>query len=166
MLHKEFITREEQKNILEWVDECKKIDSIRWRLSNGKRGRFQLLVNLPYNNTIQEIKKRVIKKFNLYNLPSEVKFQDFIGILSPLGYIKSHTDNYSLKLEEPKAHLRYNILVQLPFEGGRNIYNDEILNVEERMLLEYRPDLYSHGCTPISAKSKKTRINLSFGFNK
>ena len=61
-------------------------------------------------------------------------------------------------------HHRLNVLIQLPEEGGNNIYDGKELAVKERMLVYYRPDLYIHGSTRVIGN--RHRLNLSFGFVK
>ena len=76
------------------------------------------------------------------------------------GFIHEHTDPIS----DTIVHHRYNVLVQMSEDGGRNVYNNQVLDVEERCLLAYRPDMYFHSCERVIGK--KDRINLSFGFQK
>ena len=94
---------------------------------------------------------------NLHSFKKESFIGDILSVVENGGEIHDHTDAFT----EDITHYRYNVLVQLPEEGGRNIYNNQILDEEERCLLEYRPDLYNHSCEEVKGKD---RINLSFGF--
>ena len=91
----------------------------------------------------------------IHSPENKEKLQEYIN------WVKSQNNGEGINITN---HLRFNVLIQLPCKGGKNIYNDEILEVEERDLIEYRPDLNYHGCT--ENEGKKERVNLSFGFIK
>ena len=174
----EFISKEEQKEIIKWVENILSQikdpkehysfinkDPESWVKANGKYYRYCKLKNLlPIypNDLILKIKQRIIDRYTLHNVSIEPKFEDFVSILYPQGKLNDHKDYHNVDLENGQKHLRFNLLIQLPSKGGRNRYNNNILDVKERMLLEYRPDLHYHGVT--LNEGKKERINLSFGF--
>lgn len=154
MIYANFISKEEQEDLILWAMSCKSM-----LLTNalGPHRFFNELKNLPKNKITDNIKKRIIDKFNLHSFKKESFIGDILSVVEDGGEIHDHTDAFT----EDITHYRYNVLVQLPEEGGRNIYNNQILDVEERCLLEYRPDLYNHSCEEVKGKD---RINLSFGF--
>ena len=157
MIYTEFISKEEQKNLINWAHKCK--PNLNPNL-NGPHRFFNQLKNLQKNEITDKIKQRIIDKFNLQSFDNEEYIGDILSIVEGNGFINRHND----KIPGNNVHYRYNVLVQMPEDGGRNIYNEEILNVEERCLLAYRPDMYFHSCEKVIGN--KDRINLSFGFQK
>tara|TARA_R110000796_G_scaffold21099_2_gene62215 strand:- start:78 stop:560 length:483 start_codon:yes stop_codon:yes gene_type:complete len=157
MIQKEFITKEEQTELITWVKKCR--PSLNPNL-NGAHRFFNQLENIKKNKLTNTIKKRIIDKFNLSSFENEKKIGDILSIVEDGGFIERHND----KIPGNIIHHRYNLLVQMPESGGRNIYNGEVLDVKERCLIAYRPDLHFHCCEKVIGK--KPRINLSFGFQK
>jgi hypothetical protein len=159
MLYENFISIEEQENLKDWVykEEC------RLRPNGNGSGRFARKIKyLSENKLVFEIKERVIKKFNLLNFKPEPEISDLVGMIKDGGFVHFHTDKFT-NLYTGEHH-RLNILIQLPEEGGINIYDGKELAVKERMLVYYRPDLYKHGTTKVIGN--RDRLNLSFGFVK
>jgi hypothetical protein len=157
MLYENFISIEEQENLRDWAykEEC--------RLNPNGPGRFfNKIKNLSENELVYTIKERIIKKFNFLNFKPEPVLSDWVGIIKKGGFVHFHTDKFThLYIGE---HHRLNVLIQLPEEGGINIYDGKELAVKERMLVYYRPDLYEHGSTRVIGN--RHRLNLSFGFVK
>jgi hypothetical protein len=154
MLYENFISNEEQENLRDWAykEEC------RLRPNGNGLGRFfNQVTNLTKNELVYTIKDRIIKKFNLYGWEDDPSLGDWLGMQKDGAYINFHTDKLPIG-----EHHRFNVLIQLPHKGGINIYNGEELAVKERMLINYRPDLYEHGTTKVVGD--RPRINLSFGF--
>ena len=154
MMHENFISKNEQKNLIQWAykEEC------RLRINyNGPHRYFNKLTKLTDNNVVFDIKDRIIKTFNIHTFKLEPGLEDWLGMIKNGGYVHLHNDPQSLG-----EHHRFNVIVQLPKEGGMNIYNGEELVVKERMLLRYRADLHVHGTTKVIGD--RHRINLSFGF--
>ena len=157
MIYKEFITKEEQENLISWAYDCK--SSLNPNL-NGPHRFFNQLENIQKNKITDNIKQRIIDKFDLHSFESEKVTDDILSVVEGGGFINKHRD----KIPGIIVHYRYNVLVQMPEDGGRNIYNEEVLDVEERCLIAYRPDMYFHSCEKVIGN--KDRINLSFGFQK
>ena len=155
MLYREFISKEEQQDLINWAYNCKtNLNSN----SNGPHRFFNQLENIQRNKITDNIKQRIIDKFDLQSFENEKVTGDILSIVEDAGFIHKHKDNISGNV----VHYRYNVIVQMPEDGGRNIYNEEVLDVEERCLLAYRPDMYFHSCEKVIGN--KDRINLSFGF--
>ena len=157
MIYKEFITKEEQENLISWAYDCKPNLNPN---PGGPHRFFNQLENIQKNKITNNIKQRIIDKFDLYSFENEKVTDDILSIVEGGGFINKHRDKISGNI----VHYRYNVLVQMPEDGGRNIYNEEVLDVEERCLLAYRPDMYFHSCEKVIGN--KDRINLSFGFQK
>ena len=154
MIYNNFISKEEQEDLILWAMSCKSMLNPN---PVSPHRFFNQLKNLPKNKITDNIEKRIIDKFDLHSFKKESFIGDILSVIEDGGAVHNHTDIFSVDVE----HYRYNVLVQLPEEGGRNIYNNQILDVEARCLLEYRPDLYNHSCEEVKGKD---RINLSFGF--
>jgi len=170
-LVKNFISLEEQKNLTIWASEEESklkpnlISSIIWGVYTSPNRFNNRIENLSENKIVFDIRERVIKKFNLQDFKQDPELGDWLGVTKDGGAVHLHTD------KRVQEHHRFNVLVQLPKEGGKNIYNENVpryfrkeLPVEERMLIYYRPDLYHHGTTLVVGD--RNRINLSFGFLK
>jgi hypothetical protein len=154
MLYENFISKDEQENLKDWAfeEECRLKPNL-----NGPGRFFNQVNNLAENELVYIIKDRIIKKFNLYGWAADPQLGDWLGMQKDGAYINFHKDKLPIG-----EHHRFNVLIQLPHEGGINIYNGEELVVKERMLINYRPDLYIHGTTKVVGD--RPRINLSFGF--
>jgi len=157
MIQTEFITKEEQIELTTWAKECE--PDLNPNLKGPHRF-FNQLENIQKNKLTDTIKERIIDRFNLSSFQNEKKIGDILSVVEDGGFIERHND----KIPGNIIHHRYNLLVQMPERGGKNIYNGEVLDVEERCLIAYRPDLYFHSCEKVMGK--KNRINLSFGFQK
>ena len=154
MMHENFISKNEQKNLIQWAykEEC------RLRINYSGPHRFSnKLRKLTDNNVVFDIKDRIIKTFNIHTFKLEPGDGDWLGMIKNGGYVHLHNDPQPLG-----EHHRFNVILQLPKEGGMNIYDGKELSVKERMLLYYRPDLYEHGTTRVIGN--RHRLNLSFGF--
>jgi hypothetical protein len=157
MIYKEFISKEEQQDLINWAYTCKTNLNPN---PGGPHRFFNQLENIQKNKITDNIKERIIDKFDLHLFENEKVTDDILSIVEGGGFINKHRDMIPGNI----VHYRYNVLVQMPEDGGRNIYNEEILDVEERCLLVYRPDMYFHSCEKVIGN--KDRINLSFGFQK
>ena len=157
MIYKEFITKEEQENLISWAYDCKSNLNPN---PGGPHRFFNQLENIQKNKITNNIKQRIIDKFDLHSFENEKVTDDILSVVEGGGFINKHRD----KIPGNIVHYRYNVLVQMPEGGGKNIYNEEVLDVEERCLLAYRPDMYFHSCEKVVGN--KDRINLSFGFQK
>jgi len=153
MVYENFISKDEQENLIQWAYE----EECRLRVNNNSPNRFWRNINkLTYNENISIIRDRIIKKFDLLNFERELDLGDWLGMIKDKGVVNIHTDKHN------KEHHRFNVILQLPKEGGMNIYDGKELSVKERMLIYYRPDLHEHGTTRVIGD--RHRLNLSFGF--
>jgi len=179
---KNFISKEDQKKVLAYLEICKdfihKNNDIKWKPTVGQGGTYCKLRVLPHNETIIKIRNKIINTYNLQYAPTpSAHFEDFINLVPPGGNIGSHQDidpdflhpNLDLSLFNPRSskfiHSPENKeKLQEYINWVKSQNNGEILEVEERDLIEYRPDINYHGCT--ENEGKKERVNLSFGFIK
>jgi hypothetical protein len=152
-----FITDKEREELLGWaIRNSKELND-----NPASRARkFNQTFNLEPYPMIWQLRERIADRFDLHSFQVDNRaLGDWLGEISTGGAVHIHKD-----VIPGHEHHRVNILIQLPLEGGINIYNGTVLEVEEKMLLYYRPDLYSHGTTEVVGE--KCRYNLSFGFLK
>ena len=152
-----FITDPEREDLLGWA--IRNSDKLDINPMSPHR-KFTQTSNLEPNPLIQQLRERITDKFDLHSFQEDnLLLGDWLGQIVEGGLSHSHLD-----VVDGWEHHRVNILIQLPLEGGRNSYNGAVLEVEEKMLLYYRPDIYNHGITVV--KGDRCRYNLSFGFLK
>ena len=74
------------------------------------------------------------------------------------GKLHEHKDPKS----EDKEHIRFNVYVQLPEEGGRPIYADVQHNLKERQYICCRASIDKHSAT--KCVGNRARIIISYGW--
>jgi len=152
---KKFITTDEHVELLEWSKRMEKL--LKTNKITGQRF-FRSLKDLEYNNIVNNISIRILEEYKLEGVPK--KDGNLGGLLSVHrngGHVHPHTDP-----ENGGRHLRFNLFLSLPKEGGIPIYNGEQINVEERMLVPYEADIHEHSSTKVVGE--KPRIIISFGW--
>lgn len=108
---------------------------------------------------VWDIKARIIDLENLNGFEQEPVFQDYIGYIQDGGQIHRHKDPNS---PDGRIHIRFNVIVQLPVEGGRPIYADKVIDVSEGEYIKCRSGMDFHYCEKVVGP--KARIVLSYGF--
>jgi hypothetical protein len=149
------LSEEERTEILEWIYD----NSYRFMKVNEYRG-HQLITEkdtpgLP--SSVWSIKRRIIEKEGLADYEQEPKFQDFIAVINPGGYLYKHVDeNYG-----DLIHSRFNVLLQLPTKGGETFYNGKVADTKEGHYIFSKSGLEEHYTNPVE---EGKRISISFGF--
>ena len=114
------------------------------------------LNNVP--ECIYKIKERIVVKEKLEDAPQEPILRDQIGYMIEGGNLHPHIDkNYNGLI-----HVRYNVYVQIPYEGGMPVYGKHMIDVREREYTVCRSGLDLHFTDVV--KGDRERIILSFGF--
>ena len=150
---------EEQQCIINWANKY-----YRYFKPNGTARQYYIFDSSDKNyskdipSCIFLIKNRIIKLENLNNCKQEPKFKDFISYITDQGQIHRHIDKNINNL----IHTRFNVIVQLPLKGGLPIYNDNIIQVNEREYIRCDSGLYNHYCEKVIGD--KARIIISYGF--
>lgn len=148
------LSEEEQKEIVEWTIENRHF------LTESGINRYRQ--SLDFFDEIPEcfnsIKKRIVDKENLHEFKMEPKFKDSIAYMTDGGKLHLHTDPRS----EGCEHIRFNVYVQLPFEGGFPIYAGKEHRLKERTYICCRASIDKHECTMV--KGDRARIIISYGF--
>ena len=127
MIYKEFISKEEQQDLINWAYNCKTNLNPN---PGGPHRFFNQLENIQKNKITDNIKERIIDKFDLHLFENEKVTDDILSIVEGGGFINKHRDMIPGNI----VHYRYNVLVQMPEDGGRNIYNEEILDAISPLL--------------------------------
>ena len=108
-------------------------------------------------SSVWSIKRRIIEKERLADYEQEPKFQDFIAVINPGGYLYKHVDeNYG-----DLIHSRFNVLLQVPLKGGETFYNGELADTKEGHYIFSKSGLEEHYTNPVE---EGKRISISFGF--
>lgn len=161
--YENFINVEEQLFLLKWIEEninLFKINPITlegelygsrkaYIVENEDDGCFDL---------VKKIKNKLIKIENIKDWIEEPYYKDLIGINSTGGSIHQHTD---LNIDG-YTHIRYNVILKYPTEGGHSIYNGKINVLKENMVWRCVAGKVRHGSVPV--KGEIPRITLSLGF--
>lgn len=106
------------------------------------------------------IRNRLLELENINNPIHAPRNYDWIGIVGKDSYVEPHYDD---NLDEDHYTVRYNVIVSKPEEGGRPIYDGDIIPFEEKMVWRCDAGLVKHQSEKV--KDDKLRINLSFGFS-
>ena len=113
------LSEEERTEILEWIY----ANTHRFMRVNENRVHHLITENdesgLP--SSVWTIKRRIIEKEGCADYHQEPKFQDFIALINPGGFLYKHIDeNYG-----DLIHSRFNVLLQVPTKGGETFYNSK-----------------------------------------
>lgn len=149
-----FISEDEQKIILNWVEKNKNNFT-----PNGFGRKFGIVYNFyDYPKLIHNLRERIIKLENIKEDLQEPVFKDYVGYVTEGGAIHIHTDPNV----EDYIHTRYNVIISYPEKGGESIYGNETNCLSERMIWKCIAGLVPHGSQPVVGQ--KPRITLSLGF--
>lgn len=153
--YKEFISLGEQVVLLAFAN------SVKHKLKGNGPGRFfqdHIVEKYSLPQEYISVKQRIIDTEELKDFILDPIFGDFISFNETDGAIHKHKDDN----KPGYIHTRYNLLLSVPESGGNPIYDDEIVDIEERMLWRCEAGLYNHASLPVVGN--KPRINISFGF--
>lgn len=163
--YEDFISEEEQNVLLKWVEDNQNLFLVNLTAANE--------TNSPYGgrkyynfkdksstiyDLIKKIKQRVIDNEKIGDWIEEPYFYDMIGINGEGGSIHTHTDSNL----HGYTHVRYNVMLKYPKEGGHSIYNGKINILKEKMVWRCVAGKVLHGSVPVEGEIP--RITLSLGF--
>ena len=165
--YKNFINDDERLELEEWILSKKElmtfsrpINSEEDQYAPGLKRHFTVLrTDEEKPEIFHRVRNKLLDLENITNpLPAPGNL-DWIGIVGEGSYVEPHCDaNF------PDYYtVRYNLLVSFPDNGGRPIYGNEILPVEEKMLWRCDAGIVKHSSEIV--KGDKLRINLSYGFS-
>lgn len=156
----DFISDEEKNILLKWAfeNEDKFYSNKIGEYGEGKKiGILQNIENSPME-LVSTIKKRIVEIENIEDWILDPTFQDAIGINKKGGAIHKHTDPNI----DGYTHVRYNVILQYPKEGGDSIYNGKINKLQENMVWRCVAGKVEHGSNPVIGDTP--RITLTLGF--
>jgi hypothetical protein len=153
-----FISEYEQKTILDWA--LRNEHSLIKNPTGPFRARELFSSIKEPLSLLDEIKQRIIYTENLQNKVFEPFRGDFVSIQRNGAKVPPHTDHNP---EDSSLYSRrYNIFISLPEKGGLPIYDEELLEVEERSLLKVDSGLITHSTNIIEGNIP--RVIISYGF--
>jgi hypothetical protein len=162
--YENFITDDEHNQLMDWIHENEQDFHIVTRgntpgphAAHRKCYVFRNHLIHPFP-LIQSIKQRVIEIESIGEWIPEPTFSDYIGYISEGGTIQLHKD----RNEVGYTHVRYNIILSWPEEGGESLYGDSINSFKEKTVWRCEAGKFPHGS--ITVKGKRPRITLSLGF--
>jgi hypothetical protein len=163
--YEDFITDEEQLQLLEWANKNSHLfqvnetgsDMVNSPYGSRKIGIIQKIKNSPIE-LVKRIKDRVVEIEQIKNWREEPYFKDAIGIHGESGAIHIHTD----KNAPGYVHVRYNVILSYPNEGGHSIYNGKINVLKEKMVWRCIAGEIPHGSTTVIGDKPRTTLTLGF----
>jgi len=148
------ITEDEQKFVVDWVRKnCKFFDANGY---NRYKKHLDFFPNVP--SVFDEVKQRIIKKENLYGYRQEPIFRDSIAYMLDGGKLHLHKDPN----RDGLIHVRFNVYVQIPEQGGYPIYGNKLCTLTERTYICCVAGRDFHECSQVVGK--RERIMISYGF--
>jgi hypothetical protein len=150
------ITEEERIFLLNWISENEH------KFFSNDFGPHRKVHFFDFNSEapslLYEIKDRIIERENIKKWYPEPMLGNYIGWISNGGFIQRHTD------PNPKDgdHIRYNLFLSVPHQGGLPIYSDKIISVKDRDYIRCNSGLEFHQSQIVVGD--KPRIVISYGF--
>jgi hypothetical protein len=156
----ELISIEEQKYLLSWIKSIEHKFKENGYSPHRKYFVFNNNSSCPY--LLYDIKNRIIKKENLENWREEPYLGDYIGWISNGGMIHHHIDPNCKGIRRTLYHVRYNLFLSIPENGGTPMYDNKIINAKERECVMCKSGEEYHSCQKVIGE--KPRIVISYGF--
>jgi len=127
--------------------------------SNGFARQYGILYRKDLNPPpeVWEIRQKIFDENGLHGLDIEPMFQDFCGFITSGGAIHPHQDSD----HNGKKHVRFNVMVSKPEQGGVPVQNGLEIAVEEGGVWRCDSSAVQHWCTEVVGS--KPRIVLSYG---
>jgi hypothetical protein len=127
---------------------------------NGPGRRYRRVEHLPW---IPDLHRQIRDGLQAFmgipvNAEPEPAFGWYLSIISDGGAVHRHRD----PSPPGQRHLRCNLFLQTPTEGGRPIIADQPIDIEDGMLLAFFPSERLHGSEPVGGD--RLRVLCSFGY--
>jgi hypothetical protein len=153
-LNPEFITPDERAALIAWAEPMEPLLK-----PNGMYRAYRDVRTLPsVDPTWGRVRSRVEALMDLGDDPVvEARFGLFLSIIRTGGAIHDHRDTSP----PGTRHLRCNLFLDLPAQGGRPIILEKPIDVAPRMLLAFYANEMRHSSEPADGDR---RIILSFGY--
>jgi hypothetical protein len=152
------LSEEEQEIIVEWTR-----NNYQYFIYNGKnkedpryRQHLDFFKEVPC--VFYDIKQRIIDKEDLHRYQQEPIFRDSIAYAKHGSQLHRHVDPNRFGL----IHVRFNVYVQLPYQGGTPVYGNKDIILKERTYVCCRSGLDLHYAKKVIGE--RERIVISYGF--
>ena len=152
------LSEEEQKIIVDWTRNNYQYFTCTGKNKNDPRYRQFLDFFGEIPPIFYEIKNRIMDKEDLHKYQQEPLFRDSIAYAQHGSQLHRHTDPNRFGL----IHVRFNVYVQLPYQGGTPVYGDTNIYLKERTYVCCRSGLDSHHAEKVIGE--RERIVISYGF--
>ncbi len=151
----EFVTADEQQALREWAYAME-----RHLRPNGPGRAFLQIDALPAPHPLWDrVRQRVVKTMALGQDPvTEGVIGHYLSIIASGGAVHRHKD----ASPAGTRHLRCNLFLQLPTDGGRPLLRNVAIDVAERALFCFYASETPHASEAVGGERK--RIILSFGY--
>lgn len=150
-----FITPETQAEMVEWA-----ISMRPHMKANGLARTFSKVQLLP--TVAQGFRRTRMRLQKFLGIPDDAKpepmFGWYVSVISDGGGVHAHVDGAPPDMR----HLRCNLFLQLPEEGGYPIVEEKTVRVEERMMLAFFPSEKRHSSENV--KGDRARVICSYGY--
>ena len=167
--YENFVTKEQQKQLLEWANysikfmgRAKPVNNEKNQLDKELVRHFVKLNELEYvPQLVYDLRDKIIQLESIYPVVEAYHNGDWIGVTCEDSYVEPHKDSNGPDVRFYTR--RYNLILSFPEEGGQPIYGGEILDVKELDIWRCDAGLVEHSSVPNGGD--KCRVNLSFGFS-
>ena len=105
-----------------------------------------------------EVRNRIIQRENINQWNPEPLLGNYVGWISNGGFIHRHIDSNP----DYGNHIRYNLFISVPNEGGYPIYDNKVIPIKEGQYIRCNSGLYFHESQKVIGD--KPRIVISYGF--
>jgi hypothetical protein len=165
----EIMSEEERLGFINWV--CEHVNTLTTH-REGLIGHTFYRENKEVPQIVWTILDRIIDKedlhpyresyddafFKKYHSGRTGVYRDHVAIIFPGKNIVAHTD-----VNQPGLiHSRFNVFFQVPTDGGKTFYGDDVVEVKERGYVLCRSGIDTHWTEII--KGHQPRITISYGF--
>lgn len=151
----DFITVEEQRTLLDWA-----VTMEPHLHANGPSRAFRQIDALPHVDPLWDtVRQRVTHAMDVADgAVVEPLIGHYLSIIAGGGAVHRHKD----PTPAGTRHLRCNLFLQLPAEGGRPIVLDTPIAIAPRMAFAFYPSEMRHGSERVGGDVP--RVLLSFGY--
>jgi hypothetical protein len=149
---RKFITTGQQSTLLDWAEE----QFAAHRLKPNPAGPNRYFATYEESDHVVpdlfwQIRRRAVSSFSVAEYEDEPRYKCFLGCNTEGGFIQEHRDPSPPGMH----HVRMNIMLSKPIDGGRPVVNGRRLVVHERDLWCFYPTLMRHSSTPLKGTRKR-----------
>ena len=158
---KNFVSKEEQKKLAEWIISNKDTPRLfKDAIMKGNRLTTRYSKDFSFPPLAYKLKKRIIDELKLKNFKLP-EYHDGM-VASYAGENDTVCNHRDWQWHPPYETFHCNLMVQKPLAGGHPIINNEKIDVEERDLWCCYVSKVTHGSSKIIGK--RPRLIYVFGF--